>query len=69
MLPHDPEDWPSLFAQHLNAGDLDEVMSLYEPDARFVAPSGETLVGRDRIGEVLPRSFARIRNFTAECFG
>ena len=53
MLPRDPEDWPSLFAQHLNAGDLEKVLSLYEPDARFVAPSGETLGGRDRIGEVI----------------
>jgi uncharacterized protein (TIGR02246 family) len=53
MLPSNPEDWPSVFEQHLNAGDLDEVMSLYEPDARFVAPSGETLIGRDRIRQVI----------------
>jgi ketosteroid isomerase-like protein len=53
MLPRDPEDWPSVFAQHLNAGDLDKVMSLYEPDARFVAPSGETLIGSDRIRQVI----------------
>jgi uncharacterized protein (TIGR02246 family) len=53
MLPHKPEDWPSLFEQNLNAGDLDAVMALYEPDARFVARSGETIVGRDRIHEVI----------------
>ena len=53
MLPTNPEDWPSVFEQHLNAGDLDKVMSLYEPDARFVAPSGETLIGSDRIGQVI----------------
>ena len=53
MLPHQPEDWPSLFEQNLNAGDLDAVMALYEPDARFVARSGETVVGRDRIREVI----------------
>jgi uncharacterized protein (TIGR02246 family) len=53
MLPHKPEDWPGLFEQHLNAGDLDAVMALYEPDARFVARSGEIVVGRDRIREVL----------------
>ena len=53
MLPRDPEDWPSVFTQHLNAGDLEKVMLLYEPDARFVAPSGETLVGRDRIRQVI----------------
>ena len=53
MLPRDPEDWPSVFAQHLNAGDLEKVLSLYEPEARFVAPSGETLVSRDRIRQVI----------------
>ena len=53
MLPSNPEDWPSVFEQHLNAGDLDKVMSLYETDARFVAPSGETLIGLDRIRQVI----------------
>ena len=53
MSPSNPEDWPSVFEQHLNAGNLDKVMSLYEPDARFVAPSGETLIGRERIGHVI----------------
>ena len=53
MLPSNPEDWPRVFEQHLNAGDLDKVMSLYEPDARFVAPSGEMLIGSDRIGQVI----------------
>lgn len=28
-------------------------MALYEPEARFVARSGETVVGRDRIRDVL----------------
>jgi hypothetical protein len=31
MLPNKPEDWPHVFEQHLNAGDLDAVMALYEP--------------------------------------
>ena len=48
-----PEDWPRLFEQHLNAGDLEAVVALYEPDARFVTRSGETIVGRDRIRDVL----------------
>jgi uncharacterized protein (TIGR02246 family) len=52
-LPNKPEDWPRVFEQHLNAGDLDAVMALYEPEARFVTRSGETLVGRDAIREVL----------------
>jgi uncharacterized protein (TIGR02246 family) len=42
-----PESWPDEFTTHLNAGDLEGVMALYEPDARFVARSGDILVGRD----------------------
>jgi uncharacterized membrane protein len=34
-LPYKPEDWPRVFEQHLNAGDLDTVMMLYEPEAHF----------------------------------
>ena len=53
MLPRNPEDWPSVFEQNLNAGDLEAIMTLYEQDAHFVARSGEILVGRDRIREVV----------------
>ena len=53
LLPNKPEDWPRLFEQHFNAGNLDAVMALYETDARFVSGSGETLVGRDAIRKVL----------------
>jgi uncharacterized protein (TIGR02246 family) len=55
MLPHKPEDWPRLFVQHLNSGDLDAVVALYAPNARFLAGSGETIVGRDRIRDMLAR--------------
>jgi uncharacterized protein (TIGR02246 family) len=53
MLPDKPEDWPRVFEQYLNAGDLDAVMTLYEPEVRFVTRSGETLVGSDAIRKVL----------------
>src|SRR5262249_45297643 len=56
MSPQRPEDWPLLFEQHLNAGDLDAVVALYEPDARFVPRSGDTIVGRDGIRQVLAGS-------------
>jgi uncharacterized protein (TIGR02246 family) len=52
-LPNKPEDWPRVFEQHLNSGDLNAVMTLYEPEARFVTNSGETLVARDAIRKVL----------------
>jgi hypothetical protein len=43
ILPDKPEDWPRVFEQHFDAGDLDAVMALYDPEARFVTRSGETL--------------------------
>ena len=43
----------AVFERHLNAGDLDAVLELYESEARFVAPSGEMIVGRNRIREVI----------------
>jgi hypothetical protein len=55
MLPHKPEDWPRLFVHHLNCGDLEGVAALYAPNAKFVAGSRETIVGRDRIRDVLSR--------------
>ena len=52
-LPHKPEEWPRVFEQHLNTGDLDGVMTLYESGAHFVSNSGETLVGHDAVRKVL----------------
>lgn len=49
-----PEDWSGEFTRRLNAGDLEGVVALYDPAARFVPPDGsETLAGRDRIRPVL----------------
>jgi len=53
MSAHKPEDWPRVFEQHLNAGDLDAVMALYEPRASFVQRTGEIVLGRERIRQVL----------------
>jgi uncharacterized protein (TIGR02246 family) len=53
MAPRNPEEWPGVFERLLNSGDLDTVLALYETDARFVARSGETVAGRDRIRDVL----------------
>jgi hypothetical protein len=38
-----PEDWPAAAVRsaYFNADDLDRVMALYEPEARFVTWSGE----------------------------
>jgi len=53
MSVREPHDWPTVFEKNLNAGDLEQIVSLYEPGAVFVSPSGETLVGRDQIRQVL----------------
>jgi uncharacterized protein (TIGR02246 family) len=53
LLPREPKDWPRVFEQHLNVGDLDAVMTLYEPNAHFVTKPGETLVGHDAIRKAL----------------
>jgi uncharacterized protein (TIGR02246 family) len=55
MLPHDAEDWPAFFVKHLNAGELEAIVELYEPDARFVDRSGNTLFGRELIRPALAR--------------
>lgn len=52
---HRPQDWPHLFSERLHAGDLDGILALYEPDARFVAPSGEILFGHDQMRSILTR--------------
>jgi uncharacterized protein (TIGR02246 family) len=52
-LPNKPEEWPGMFTQYFNAGDLDAVMTLYEPEARFTTKSGEILIGREQIRKVL----------------
>src|SRR5262245_53120503 len=53
MSVQKPDDWPRVFEEQLNAGNLDGVAALYDPDARFVAPSGDIIVGRDGIRPVL----------------
>jgi uncharacterized protein (TIGR02246 family) len=57
-LPNRPEDWPAVFVERLNAGDLLGVLELYAKDARFVTPTGATLVGRAAIRDVLAELIA-----------
>jgi len=52
-LLNKPEDWPSQFEEQLNAGNLDGMLALYEPEAHFVKKSGETLVGQEAIRNAL----------------
>jgi uncharacterized protein (TIGR02246 family) len=47
------EQFYAEFAKHLHAGDLDGLLSLYEPDAVFVRGPGDHVSGRDALRAVL----------------
>jgi uncharacterized protein (TIGR02246 family) len=51
--PTEPRDWPRAFTERVNAGDVDGILALYDPDARFVTPAGEILVGHEQLRRVL----------------
>jgi uncharacterized protein (TIGR02246 family) len=49
MSARKPEEWPSVFDQKLNAGDLEGMIALYEVGAAFVRDSSELVVDRDNV--------------------
>lgn len=57
MPPRGPEDCDRLFAEALNAGDVDGVVALYEESACFVQRDGEA-VGPAAIRRVIVRMVA-----------
>jgi len=63
---HEPEDWPWVFERHVNAGDLEEVMALYAPDASFVPAAGDIAVGHDEIRRQLSPLIATKAQFQAK---
>jgi ketosteroid isomerase-like protein len=44
-----PEELATLLVERVNAGDLDGVVELYEPDAVLALPNGDLAEGRDAI--------------------
>ncbi|HEV3046209.1 MAG TPA: enoyl-CoA hydratase-related protein [Solirubrobacteraceae bacterium] len=60
MSASHPEQLQHLFAERANAGDLDGIVELYEPDATFTGPDGVSVVGssaiRARLAELLALS-------------
>jgi uncharacterized protein (TIGR02246 family) len=54
----EPEDLGRLFVERANAGDLEGLVALYEPDAVLAAPPGPPVTGRDAIREVLRQFLA-----------
>ena len=53
MPAHTPEEVASLLGQAFNAGDLESLLALYEPEAAFVAQPGEVVTGTEAIREAL----------------
>jgi len=53
MAARTPEDCDRLFAEHINRGDLDALVGLYEPQASFVPQGAEAVHGLDAIRQAL----------------
>jgi uncharacterized protein (TIGR02246 family) len=53
MKPRTPEECDELFARHLNAGDLDGLVSLYEPRAVLVQQDRSIAAGTAAVREGL----------------
>ena len=53
MPARSPEEVHQLWVRHMNAGDLDAVLDLYEPDATVVPQPGQVVTGTAAIREAL----------------
>ena len=53
MTAQTPEEVYHLFAEALNAGDLEALLALFEPDAVFVTEPGHPVTGTEQIREAL----------------
>jgi ketosteroid isomerase-like protein len=53
-----PEDLSRLIVERLNAGDINGLVALYEPDAVLALPDGQTATGSDEIRKAYQRLVA-----------
>jgi ketosteroid isomerase-like protein len=53
-----PDDLSRLIVQRLNAGDVDGVVALYEPDAVLALPDGQVATGAEEIRAVYDQLLA-----------
>jgi uncharacterized protein (TIGR02246 family) len=58
MPAHTPEECDRLFGEHVNAGDVDALMTLYEPGGSLVRLDGSVATGHADIRRVLDRLVA-----------
>jgi ketosteroid isomerase-like protein len=61
-----PEDLARLFVELANAGDVDGLTSLYEPDAVLAFPPGQQTVGHAAIRVLFEQMLAQRPRFTVE---
>lgn len=54
----EPNDLERFFVERANAGDIDGLVALYEPDATLASGDGELAVGRDAIRAFLLKFLA-----------
>ena len=61
-----PEDLSRLFLERANAGDVEGVAALYEPEALLVGQDGETLIGTDAIRRFYQKLLASRPTFSGK---
>ncbi len=60
----EPEDLGRFFVERANAGDVEGLVALYEPDAVLAFPAGRIAVGSQAIRQVYERLLADRPTFT-----
>jgi uncharacterized protein (TIGR02246 family) len=66
MAARSPEELDRLFAEGLNAGDLDALTALYEPNAALTAQPGHVVTGTHAIREALRQFLAARPTLTVD---
>lgn len=66
MPARTPDEVLSLLGQAFNAGDLESIMALYEPEATFVVQPGETVTGTEALREAFSGFLALKPTFELE---
>ena len=60
---YDPNDLEKLFVQRANAGDIEGLVALYEPDAIVSDGKGEVAIGRNQIRSLFAKFLANRPQF------
>ena len=66
MAAHKPEELDVLFAQAVNAGDIEAVIKLYEPTASLMMQPGQVVSGTKAVREALSGFLAMKPRMTLE---